>query len=103
MSALARYFKSIGWKVAGYDKTPSALTNSLIEEGVKIHFEDLGSTFLTEIASIDECIFIYTPAIPSDHKELCFVKEKGLPLFKRSEILGLITRQSKGLVVAGTH
>lgn len=103
MSALARYFKSKGWKVAGYDKTPSALTNSLIEEGVKIHFEDLGSTFLTEIESIDECIFIYTPAIPADHKELCFVKEKGLPLFKRSEILGLITRQSKGLGVAGTH
>ena len=58
---------------------------------------------MTEIECIEACIFIYTPAIPSDHKELCFVKEKGLPLFKRSEILGLITRQSKGLGVAGTH
>jgi UDP-N-acetylmuramate--alanine ligase len=103
MSALARYFKSIGWKVAGYDKTPSPLINDLIEEGIKIHFEDLGMKFLSEIETIENCIFIYTPAIPADHKELSYVREKGWPLFKRSEILGLITRQSKGLGVAGTH
>jgi UDP-N-acetylmuramate--alanine ligase len=103
MSALARYFKSKSWKVAGYDKTPSSLTNDLIEEGIKIHFEDFGMNLVSEIETLEKCIFIYTPAIPAEHKELHFVKGKGWPLFKRSEILGLITRQTKGLGVAGTH
>jgi len=103
MSALARYFKSMNWKVAGYDKTPTALTNDLIKEGVKIHFEDIGNQIFSEIDHKEKCIFIYTPAIPSDHQELQIIQKEGLPLFKRSEILGLITRQSKGLGVAGTH
>jgi UDP-N-acetylmuramate--alanine ligase len=103
MSALARYFKSKNWNVTGYDKTPSSLTKDLIEEGIKIHFEDFGSGFISEIQDLSSCVFIYTPAIPSDHGELTFIRESGLPLFKRSEILGLITRESTGIGVAGTH
>ncbi|MCE2711927.1 MAG: UDP-N-acetylmuramate--L-alanine ligase [Cryomorphaceae bacterium] len=103
MSALARYFKSKNWNVAGYDKTPSTLTKDLIEEGIKIHFEDFGADILSEINDPSSCLFIYTPAIPSDHGELSFIRTSGFPLFKRSEILGLITRESKGIGVAGTH
>jgi UDP-N-acetylmuramate--alanine ligase len=103
MSALARYFKSLGWEVSGYDKTPSALTNELITEGIHIHFEDLGESAISKLTDIQQTVFIYTPAIPVDHKELACIRDIGLSLFKRSEILGLITRQSKGLGVAGTH
>jgi UDP-N-acetylmuramate--alanine ligase len=103
MSALARYFKSLGWEVSGYDKTPSTLTNELMNEGIHIHFEDQGEAAILSLTDIQRTIFIYTPAIPKDHKELAVIRDKGLSLFKRSEVLGLITRQSKGLGVAGTH
>jgi UDP-N-acetylmuramate--alanine ligase len=103
MSALARYFKLNGWNVSGYDKTPSTLTNDLINEGIKIHYEDLGDDVMAQIEDISRCLFVYTPAIPLDHNELHCIKEKGLLLFKRSEVLGMITRESKGLGVAGTH
>jgi UDP-N-acetylmuramate--alanine ligase len=103
MSALARYFKSKGWNVAGYDKTQTALTNDLIKEGIKIHFEDIGVDFIKQIEDASRCLFIYTPAIPPSNKELCSIREKSLPIFKRSEVLGLITREGKCLGVAGTH
>jgi UDP-N-acetylmuramate--alanine ligase len=103
MSALARYFNSKNWRVNGYDKTPSALTHKLIDEGMHVHFEDLGSQLFSLIKDVSKCIFIYTPAIPNDHKELLAIREAGLPLHKRSEILGLITRETKGIGVAGTH
>jgi len=102
MSALARYFVVQGWKVAGYDKTPSVLTDQLIREGVAIHFDDLGSELPEEFTTAATLV-IYTPAIPSDHGELNFFHKQGAVLLKRSEVLGLITRQSKGLGVAGTH
>lgn len=103
MSALARYFKTIGWEVAGYDKTPSALTDELQKEGIAIHFEDLGEQIPEQFKVLDKTLVIYTPAIPKDHKELNFFRNSTENLFKRSEVLGLLTRQSKGLGVAGTH
>ena len=102
MSALARYFVAQGWKVAGYDKTPSPLTNQLIEEGVQIHFNDLESALPEEFKSASTLV-VYTPAIPAEHGELKFFKAQNTVLLKRSEVLGLLTRQSKGLGVAGTH
>ncbi len=103
MSALARYFKSLGWQVSGYDKTSTSLTNELISEGIQIHFEDLGELAISSLKDIHRTIFIYTPAIPKTHKELSCIRDKGLTIYKRSEVLGLITRQSKSLGVAGTH
>lgn len=38
MSALARYFLHEGRKVAGYDRTRSALTEALAAEGAAIHY-----------------------------------------------------------------
>ena len=98
MSALARYFVAKGIKVSGYDKTETPLTNQLQNEGIKIHFED-------NINLLDEDIdiVIYTPAIPSTHKEFLFFKDNNFTILKRSEVLGLITQNSIGIGIAGTH
>jgi UDP-N-acetylmuramate--alanine ligase len=103
MSALARYFMSIGLKVSGYDKTPSELTTKLIAEGINIHFEDKGNQVPAEFHEITTTLVVYTPAVPSNMGELCFFQENQSILLKRSEVLGLLTRQSLGLGVAGTH
>jgi UDP-N-acetylmuramate--alanine ligase len=103
MSALARYFMSIGLKVSGYDKTPSELTSKLIAEGITIHFEDNGNQVPVEFHEVETTLVVYTPAIPSNMGELCFFQENKSILLKRSQVLGLLTRQSLGLGVAGTH
>jgi UDP-N-acetylmuramate--alanine ligase len=103
MSALARYFNTIGWEVAGYDKTPSPLTDELQKEGIQIHFEDLGSAVPDQFKQQERTLVVYTPAIPKNMGELVYFLSEGTNLFKRSEVLGLLTRQSLGLGVAGTH
>lgn len=103
MSALARYFNTIGWEVAGYDKTPSPLTDELQKEGIAIHFEDLGAAIPERFKDKDKTLVVYTPAIPKHMGELNYFSAESTHLFKRSEVLGLLTRQSKGLGVAGTH
>lgn len=102
MSALARYFKAKGFDVAGYDKTPSPLTDELETEGIDIHFEDLGDHIPSEYEDTDSTLVVYTPAIPKTMGELVYVQQNHKVL-KRSEVLGLITQTSKGLGVAGTH
>lgn len=102
MSAIARYFKLKGWEVAGYDKTPSFLTEELDSEGIEVHFEDLGE-LPADFRDQHKTLVIYTPAVPKDLKELCFAQENGFIVLKRAQILGLITRNSKALGVAGTH
>lgn len=102
MSALARYFKAKGFDVAGYDKTPSPLTDELQKEGIAVHFEDLGSNIPAEYQQLDSTLVVYTPAIPKNMGELVYVQQAHTVL-KRSEVLGLITQTSKGLGVAGTH
>jgi len=98
MSALARYFNSNGVKVSGYDKTPTALTNKLKEEGISIHFED-------DISLIDKNadIVVYTPAVPKDHKEYNYLLENDYTILKRSDVLGMITKETFSICVAGTH
>lgn len=103
MSALARYFKSRGWNVAGYDKTPSPLTESLRAEGITIHFEDLGPSISEEYKDKERTLVIYTPAIPVNLGERLFFEHNAFTMLKRAEVLGIITRESKALGVAGTH
>ncbi len=102
MSALARYFNALGWEVAGYDKTPSALTDELQQEGIDVHFDDWGPSIPNEFLENDTLV-VYTPAIPRNMGELLHFMHKEVRLFKRSEVLGLLTKSSKGLGVAGTH
>ena len=103
MSALIRYFLSKGKLVAGYDRTPSELTKRLIEEGAQIHYEENVNLIPTACQEKDTTLVVYTPAIPKDHAELCYFNNNGFEVKKRSQVLGLITQDSKGLCVAGTH
>lgn len=103
MSALVRYFLSKGKKVGGYDRTPSNLTEKLIEEGADIHYEENVELIPEECKSKDSTLVIFTPAIPQEHKELVFFRENGFEILKRAQVLGMITHTEKGLCVAGTH
>lgn len=103
MSALARYFNSLGWPVAGYDKTPSTLTAKLEEEGIEIHYEDFGPSIPQAFRDTEKTLVIYTPAIPVNFGELLHVQHAGYVVKKRAEVLGMITQNTKGLAVAGTH
>ena len=103
MSSLARYFNQNGLNVGGYDKTSTPLTTILSEEGIKVHFEDLGENIPSEFQSKENTLVIYTPAIPAKLGEFIFLKDTGFTLKKRAEILGIITENSIGLGVAGTH
>ena len=103
MSALARYFMSRGLVVAGYDKTPSALTHQLEKEGMVIHYDENTDEIPHACRDKASCLVIYTPAIPATHKELCYFRENGFEIQKRAQVLGTLTRTHKGLCVAGTH
>lgn len=103
MSALIRYFLSQGKIVAGYDRTATPLTQKLIEEGAQIHYEDDVNLIPACCKQESQTLVIYTPAIPDDHKELTFFRNGNFNIQKRAQVLGLITRNSKGLCVAGTH
>ncbi|MCF8369120.1 MAG: UDP-N-acetylmuramate--L-alanine ligase [Bacteroidales bacterium] len=98
MSALARYFNKQGKQVYGYDKTPTKLTEQLIEEGISIHFDD----DINKIPSPVDLV-VYTPAIPSTLTLLAEIRKRNIPLKKRSEVLGLLTANHKTIAVAGTH
>ena len=103
MSALIRYFLAKGKLVAGYDRTPSPLTAQLLEEGAEIHFEDDIELIPVAFRDKNDTLVVYTPAVPSDHKELTYFRDNGFEIMKRSQILGMITAMSRGLCVAGTH
>ena len=104
MSALARWFHHNGVQVYGYDKTSTKLTTQLESEGISIHFDD-------EIEKMPDFVFknskevliVYTPAIPKDHKGFNYLKEKGVSIYKRSEVLGKLTEGMFTVAVAGTH
>jgi UDP-N-acetylmuramate--alanine ligase len=103
MSALIRYFIAKGKKVGGYDRTPCELTEELIKEGADIHYEESVERIPGEFRNRENTLIVYTPAVPADHAELVYFRNNGFDIKKRAEVLGLITRDSKALCVAGTH
>ena len=103
MSAIARYFISRGVVVAGYDKTPSELTRRLEIEGALIHYEENVDEIPHACRHKESCLVIYTPAIPETHQELAYFRANGFTIQKRAQVLGILTKQMKGLCVAGTH
>ena len=103
MSALVRYFIHSGLVVAGYDKTPSELTRRLEKEGALIHYEENIDEIPHLCKNPKHCLVVYTPAIPAEHKELQYFRDNGFEIQKRAQVLGTLTRQKKGLCVAGTH
>lgn len=103
MSALARYFKFIGKNVAGYDRTATQLTDELKEAGIDIHFEDNLELVKDVYKDKETTLVVVTPAIPSTHTEWNFFIDNGFDIRKRSEVLGLITKDTYCFAVAGTH
>jgi UDP-N-acetylmuramate--alanine ligase len=106
MSALARYFNFYGKKVSGYDRTASPLTQTLTDEGILIHYIDSINNIPAEIRNIEnkhQVLVVYTPAIPKDSKELRFFFTNGFIVLKRSQVLGLIIKDKRGIAIAGTH
>ena len=98
MSALARFFASKGCTVAGYDRTRSALTSALESEGIAVHYHDDPSLIPDNVD-----LAVLTPAVPSSLSELARLKERHIPVLKRAEVLGMISRSHKSLAIAGTH
>ena len=102
MSSLARYFKSIGKNVFGYDKTPSTLTDELIASGMSIHFEDRIDLIPADFY-IENTLVVITPAVPSTHSQWNYFLERDFTVKKRAEVLGIITKDTYCFAVAGTH
>ncbi len=104
MAALERYFLSKGYRVAGYDRTPTALTQALQGEGVEITFDASAEAIPTDFRGCpEEVTVVYTPALPSDHPQLTYFRANGYEVIKRAAVLGAITRDSRSLCFSGTH
>ena len=103
MSALARYFVQIGKEVAGYDKTSTSLTTSLLQQNIEIHFEEDINQIPVKFKNPQTTLIVTTPAVPIDHEELKFFQANHFQILKRAEVLGLVTRNTFCYAVAGTH
>ncbi|PHQ31263.1 UDP-N-acetylmuramate--L-alanine ligase [Leeuwenhoekiella nanhaiensis] len=103
MSALARYFKAAGKAVAGYDKTPSGITDALEDLGIAISFEDSAETIPSAFKNKETTLVVYTPAVPKAHKGYQYFVQQGFDIQKRAAVLGFLTREKFCLAVAGTH
>ena len=104
MSALARYFRHLGCLVAGYDKTETALTRQLVAEGIPVTYTDDFSLISDVFKTTDErTLIIYTPAVPNELDIIHQFQQLGHSLFKRSQVLGLISQKRFTIAVAGTH
>ena len=102
MSAIARFFNSQGKRVLGYDKTKTVLTQTLENEGISIHYQDLGSSVLKDLNK-SSILVIYTPAIPQTHQELKAFFDNDYKVIKRAKALGVISKEKETFAVAGTH
>ena len=103
MSAIARYYKVQGFDVSGYDRTATRLTADLQLEGIGVVFDQSVSAIPVRFTDKAKTLIVLTPAIPSDHPQLLYFRDKGFRVMKRAEVLGYITRQNKGICIAGTH
>ncbi|MDE6099521.1 MAG: UDP-N-acetylmuramate--L-alanine ligase, partial [Paramuribaculum sp.] len=103
MAALERYFLSRGYRIGGYDRTPTDLTTALEREGVEISFDDSAEAIPAAFRNPEETLVVYTPAVPDSHAGLAWFRANGFEVTKRAAVLGLVTRQSKALCFSGTH
>ena len=103
MSALARYFHTKGFRVAGYDRTETKLTSDLQTEGIAICFNEAVDQIPVRYTKPENTLVVLTPAVPKGHPQLKYFQENNFTIQKRAQVLGNITRQSKGICIAGTH
>jgi UDP-N-acetylmuramate--alanine ligase len=103
MSAIARYFMHEGYAVAGYDRTATPLTRELEREGALVHYDDDPELIPVSMRSSEDTLVVLTPAIPADHKEWAWLRERGFTIEKRSAMLGVLSNGKLSMAVAGTH
>ena len=103
MSNLARYFLLKGCMVGGYDRTESELTEDLSKEGALVHYEDEPLLIPVEFTDKVNTLVVFTPAVPTSHRELNYFRDNGFEVVKRAQLLGEITKLSDAICVAGTH
>ena len=103
MSAIARYFMHEGYAVAGYDRTATPLTRELEMEGALVHYEDDPELIPESMRSAKDTLVVLTPAIPGDHREWAWLRERGFTIEKRSQMLGVLSKGKLAMGVAGTH
>ena len=103
MAALERYYLSKGIKVAGYDRTATDLTRALADEGVEISYEQGADVIPDYCRNAADTLVVYTAAMPADDPKLAYFSAGGFTMMKRAQLLGLITRDSKGICISGTH
>lgn len=103
MSAIARYFNAKGYTVAGYDRVETKLTSDLVSEGVEVNFDESETGIPTRFRDPNKTLVVVTPAIPHELEQLEYFRTHNYKILKRAEILGMITRQSKAICIAGTH
>lgn len=105
MSGLARYFRRQGATVAGYDKTPGEVAAQLAHEGIDVSYSTDPRNIPAEfrMAAPAKLLVVRTPAVPMDNPLIAFWEQRGAVIKKRSEVLGLVTRDRRTLAVAGTH
>ena len=103
MSALARYFNTKGFTVGGYDRSKTKLTSDLEAEGISICYNESVNYIPAEFVKPESTLIVLTPAVPESHPQLQYFREQNYTILKRAQVLGDITRQSKGICIAGTH
>lgn len=103
MSALARYFALDGKVVGGYDKTPTLITQSLIELGIHVQFKIDLNQINEQFFNSKDTLIVFTPAISESNAILEYFRTHDFQVLKRSEVLGLVTEYTQCLAVAGTH
>ncbi len=103
MSALARYFNFVGKQVVGYDRTQTPITDELVGNGISVHFDDDLGLIPKSFKNIKDTLVVFTPAVPETHSQLQFFRNNGFEVKKRSEVLGIITKDTFCFAVAGTH
>lgn len=103
MAALERYFLAKGKCIAGYDRTPSELTDALQHEGVHIDFDEDPALIPDYCRDPERTLVVYTPAVPDNHQGLTYFREHGFNVLKRAALLGVVTQHSRGLCFSGTH
>jgi len=103
MSALARYYNVKGFQVAGYDRTETKLTMDLKAEGIEVCYNENANHIPANFTNPKNTLIVLTPAIPQDHPQLQYFKDHNFTILKRAQVLGEITKLSKGICIAGTH
>ena len=99
MSGIAEILLDRGFAVSGSDRAPSAVTDKLEADGVKVFYGQRASNITDDISLV-----VYTAAIREDNPEYAAAKSLGIPMMSRAVLLGqLMKNYETDICVSGTH